>query len=866
MRPIVLLLLLLAAPLARAEEAPAPVLTKPPKLVEFVEADYPPARREAGETASVTLTLDIAADGRVAAVAVVQSAGADFDAAAVAAARRFVFEPGEVDGRPAPVRVTYRYDFVLKPEVVPLGPQVTFDGTVVERFSKRPLQGVTVALPALGVSAVTDAGGHFELVGVPPGEHRVELRGERLVTVGTVETIAAGERRTVRYLVEERAEDVDEEEVVRAPRLRKESVVTALRTEEARRVPGTQGDTLKVVQNLPGVARAQAGSGQVIIWGAAPRESRVYVDGVEIPALYHIGGLRSTLSSGLVKSVELIPGAFGAEYGRALGGLVRVETRPLPHEGVHGHAQVDLLDASAMLAVAKGRFRIAAAGRYGWLDRILAGVIAPDVGEFFPLTRYHDYQLKASVDLRKHEELALTFLGSDDHLLRVQPSPDPAATRRDHTDAAFHRVALRWSRLFDDGSSATVTPFFGVDRSLRELAFGRAPSRLAQTAWVYGLRAGWRGRVHRLITLALGLDWLGARTELSRTGSLTLPPREGDVTVFGQPPGADVAQDTWSTHLSNLGPHVAVELRAGPVTITPGLRLDLHLIEASHLSPQLPDQPPVGTSRLEWALDPRLAIAWRAHRRLALTLSGGLYHQAPDPEDLSAVFGNPRLGLSRAAHVALGARVAVTATLSVETTGFYKYLDQLVMRTAAATPPIAGVLEQSGSGHSYGAQLLIRQELFKNFFGWVTYTVSRSERQNRPGAPTRLFDFDQTHVLAVVASYTYRGWGFGVRLRYATGFPRTPVVGAYYDGAQARFDPIFGAQNTIRIPDFVQLDVRLEKSFRLPRGVTFDVYLDVQNVTWQRNPEEIVYSHDYSQRGYITGIPTLAVLGLRVAF
>ena len=45
-------------------------------------------------------------------------------------------------------------------------------------------------------------------------------------------------------------------------------------------MPGTQGDTLKVVQNLPGVARAALGSGALIVWGAAPADTRVYVDGV----------------------------------------------------------------------------------------------------------------------------------------------------------------------------------------------------------------------------------------------------------------------------------------------------------------------------------------------------------------------------------------------------------------------------------------------------------------------------------------------------------------------------------------------------------------------------------------------------------
>ena len=79
---------------------------------------------------------------------------------------------------------------------------------------------------------------------------------------------------------------------------------TRIRTEEARRVPGTQGDTLKVVQNLPGVGRSAFGSGALIVWGSSPKETRVVVDGVTIPALYHVGGLRSTVNADLVKSVQ----------------------------------------------------------------------------------------------------------------------------------------------------------------------------------------------------------------------------------------------------------------------------------------------------------------------------------------------------------------------------------------------------------------------------------------------------------------------------------------------------------------------------------------------------------------------------------
>ncbi|HEX8953815.1 MAG TPA: TonB-dependent receptor, partial [Polyangia bacterium] len=182
----------------------------------------------------------------------------------------------------------------------------------------------------------------------------------------------------------------------------------------------------------------------------------------------------------------------------------------------------------------------------------------------------------------------------------------------------------------------------------------------------------------------------------------------------------------------------------------------------------------------------------------------------------------------------------------------------------APTPPLAQALVQQGIGRSYGGQLLLRQELFKGFFGWVTYSISRSERQDHPDRDWRLFDYDQTHVLGVVASYEWRGFIAGVRFRYTSGMPRTPVVGAFYDARGDQYQPLFGAQNSIRIPDFVQLDVRLEKTFTFHHGVQLNIFADVQNVTNRANPEELVYNYNFTRRDYIIGLPVLAVVGARV--
>ena len=164
---------------------------------------------------------------------------------------------------------------------------------------------------------------------------------------------------------------------------------------------------------------------------------------------------------------------------------------------------------------------------------------------------------------------------------------------------------------------------------------------------------------------------------------------------------------------------------------------------------------------------------------------------------------------------------------------------------------------------SFGAQFLVWQELWRGFFGWLSYSIGRSERRYRGDEVWRRFDQDEPHVLALVASKEVFGFTVSARARYTTGAPRTPVVGSFYDALADRYEPVFGAQNGSRLPDFFQLDLRVERSFSW-KPVTAHAYLDVLNVTYQNNPEEVVYNADFSKRGFLTGLPILAVLGGRL--
>ena len=88
------------------------------------------------------------------------------------------------------MKLTYRYDFTIKEEIVELKGQVNFEGHVLERFTSAPLQGVKVKIVDLDVEVGTDEQGAFAFQDVPAGTHQIELHYRNpLIAIGAAVTL-----------------------------------------------------------------------------------------------------------------------------------------------------------------------------------------------------------------------------------------------------------------------------------------------------------------------------------------------------------------------------------------------------------------------------------------------------------------------------------------------------------------------------------------------------------------------------------------------------------------------------------------------------------------------------------------------------
>lgn len=659
----------------------------------------------------------------------------------------------------------------------------------------------------------------------------------------------------------------DENQMVVRARRRRAATETSISAREARVVAGTQGDPVKAVQNLPGIARASFGRGELVVWGAAPRDTRILIDGVEVPALYHLSGLRSVVHPDLVESIELMPGAWGVEFGRGIGGLVNVGTASLPSARVSGSVGVDLLDADASVATRPTeRVRAAVTARRSVLGP-LAELVADQAllsaaQDLVPIPEYLDSQAKVTFTLRQREELSVGLLAARDDIVRDLPAPDPTEARAETTSTSFLRVYGQYTRR-GGGESIHATAWAGLDANTRTIALGTLETASTERTPLVGARVFTRQRALPALALQFGVDALVSQSAFERRGTLGLPAREGDRVVFGQAPSDGVNADRWSSALVDIAPFIAGDILLGGLVITPGVRVDGYALGASRLTPRVGTTPSIGTTRFAFVVDPRVAASWRTSSWLTLRAAGGTYHQPPSAAETSAVFGSPELGLEKATHVCTTAAAQLGLQTDLETTWFYRSAEDLVVRNSSPSPPLAKALVQDGVGWSTGATVLVRQRVGEDGFAWLAYTLSRSERQDNITARYRLSDFDQTHVVTALASGRVGNFNLSGRIRASTGTPRTPVAGAVYDARLDRFQPIFGSVNSERLPGFFQADARVDTMLRLG-SLSSTLYADFQNITGQENAEEVVYSSDYSERGFIHGLPFLVVLGARV--
>ncbi len=108
-------------------------------------------------------------------------------------------------------------------------------------------------------------------------------------------------------------------------------------------------------------------------------------------------------------------------------------------------------------------------------------------------------------------------------------------------------------------------------------------------------------------------------------------------------------------------------------------------------------------------------------------------------------------------------------------------------------------------------------------------------------------------------------WEAGLKWRYSSGLPDTPVLGTVYDSANNQYLPVYGAVNSVRLPDYQRLDI--STSFTtLYDTWQWRVFLEILNVYDHDNVLGWDYNFDYTVRKEVKQLPLFPYLGLEAKF
>jgi TonB family protein len=905
---------------AQADSTPDSI----PRLAKFVKADYPPAALARGIEGSVVLDLLVSDSGTVDSVAVVSAADSSLGPAAAAAAKKFRFSPARFGGKPEAVVMQYEYRFSLDEAVDTTSPVVNFQGSLLEYGTRRKIPNALIritpldtglivsnlplrrylkrlcgiekySLDSLSVMIESDSTGAFTCAGLPPCTCLVRVIAPGYEAFTRHAVILKGQVTEATWYIRPEGFGGQNEIVVYGKAQESQVSHRELKPAEIRRVPGFSGDAIRVIQAMPGVARTSYGGGELQVRGAGPYDNKFFIDGIEVPYVYHsistMAITESVYNGFLLSAVDFYPGGFDARYGGAIGGVVDVKPREPRLDGYHGSIEQSLLKSSVALeARLSPKVAVAASFRRTYFD-----LFKPLMENFIPgittVPYYQDYVARIDFTPRKSHHLFFSMIGADDG---VEVVDNEARGGDSAVDSAVNTFKFNTGfKLYTFGAD------YKAGKWSNELRLGIRPMNGVISAYGRFKYSMDNGMVYTLRNTAS----VEVNDRLKMYGGLDLTRKE----VTGTIRFVDTVAQTSSAKMKiNLGgPFCGLDWKVmNKLTLSPSLRLDFHspLAVPGTALPEFWDYSFDNGTRVKAAPALRIKAAYDLSPRHAFQAMTGTYSALPHVTEYSmaaSFFGddaavyealNPISGKKDAKLIhgqqnVLGYKWTPFPLFSAEVQAYYNrqwdVTRYMYWQEYREGPQDNVWLRDNGKARMKGLEILLRRNQGKRFFGWISYTLSQCEEYDPWMRTWSKRNWDATNYLQMIGSWKITPIvEVGLRGRYSDGFWYTPVVGRdFYDEDWSYYRLGRGKEKSKRMDPYINLDLRLEAKVPLQWG-TVSAYIEGVNLVNSlayikksngkpiyRMPEGNWFEYNYygDEKAFETFIP-LANMGLTLEF
>ncbi len=621
--------------------------------------------------------------------------------------------------------------------------------------------------------------------------------------------------------------------------------VQSLSVEEIKNVPVIFGekDVLKTIQLLPGVKSGGDGQAGFYVRGGNADQNLILLDGATVYNASHLLGFFSTFNSDAIKDITLYKGDMPAQYGGRLSSLLDIKMNDGNSKETKVSGGVGLiasrLNIEGPIVKDKGSFMISARRTYA--DLFLK--LSKDTNLNKSILYFYDVNAKANYELSSKDKLFFSaYLGKDDlgflGLFGITWGNTTATLRYNHifSSKLFSNTSFIYSNY---NYNISVTQTSNAVTDVSKIKDYSLKEDLQYNAGInHKLNAGFDFTKH---VFAPGIF---NTTQSSSFNSLTLQNKYSlDLAAY--------ISDEWN---------VSEKLK-----FNYGLRLSLfNLIGPGSFYTYDANGNPVDTSNYSSGklvktytnLQPRFAATYQVNKVSSIKFSYSRNVQylhllsnstGSNPTDLWIPSSNnvkPEL----ADQVSAG-YYRNSNNNQYEFSGeiYYKALqNQIDYKNGAILVANQNVESQLvyGIGRAYGLELFAKKK-FGKLTGWLSYTLSRTERKfatinKNSWFPARQ---DETHSLSLVAIYKANNkWTFSADFVYNTGNAVTWPSGKYNINGNTIF--YYTERNGYRLPPYNRLDVSATLQGKIRHAYNHSWTFSIYNLYARENPYFVQFQTD----------------------
>jgi len=311
---------------------------------------------------------------------------------------------------------------------------------------------------------------------------------------------------------------------------------------------------------------------------------------------------------------------------------------------------------------------------------------------------------------------------------------------------------------------------------------------------------------------------------------------------YFDPEEAPLTKEVMKLPLYQVSSWIARDFKVEDFLLTPGVR-------ASYFSPTK-----------KTSLDPRLSTRYAITDETSLKFAVGQYSKAPENGEPFKESGNPELDHEHAMHYIGGIETKWSDKWTTDFQVFYKTLNNRIVNDSEKR------YANKGAQRSRGFEAFIRRNMTQRWFGWLSYTYSKTEQRDSQDGVWHSGEYDQTHVLNMAGSYKWTStFETGARYNFHSGDTYTSKLGnvvynSNLDKYQARDNG--AAPFSSRLPNYNQLDIFTGTDFLWDewKGT---LRIGVEYLWFRRNAYGTENNYDYSKETYFEGVPPIPYIEVK---